>query len=52
MQVMLSGSDEVFHEFKQQTLTQLLQIKQQHQQLTPARYMFMIIGDDLLELTT
>ena len=52
MQVMLRGSDEVFHEFKQQTLTQLLRIRQQHQQLTPARYQFVIQGDDLLELTT
>lgn len=52
MQVMLRGSDEVFHEFKQHPLARLLQIRQQHQQLTPARYTFVIQGDDLLEFTT
>lgn len=51
MQVMLRGSDEVFHEFKQQTLTQLLRIKQQHQTLHPSRYTFMIMSDDLLEFS-
>lgn len=52
MQVMLRGSDEVFHEFKQQTFAQLLRTRQQHQQLAPDRYTFMIVGEDLLEFTT
>lgn len=52
MQVWIRGSRDLLHEFQNYPLSRLLQIKQQHQQLTPGRYTFMIVGEDLLEYST
>lgn len=52
MQIRLSDTRELYHEFHQLELSKLLQIRQQHQTLYPSRYTYTILGDDLLEHIT